>query len=886
MATTPSTQANFPIDNTWDMQKPEDRVLIISKILEDSPDAQAKFSSIAQNDADESVRCAAIRRLLSLDDLHRLRKTSGLVKATATQQLLEILAGKIPSNYEDTERIEQIRKLSPTEIKQVGLLAKCKAAGNEALSVINEAEELADLCLFAISVHVRKNAAIKIHDKKLLKVLREKVKNKDKTVYKILDQRLCSDEDNEAKKLLAVAEQSLQLSKTPEKPAPPAEPELNSKQLKVKQSLIPSIEKLTDAVTPSTESKSRHKKLSVTKNSGAKPSKKEIKKEELDLSLDELELESKKISHQNTSRLKALSNAIGRHKKIKAHPGESTNERLDALGESIKEKLHKNKIHQEQLQSSTTALFELLKKALDDGKSRDALPTWDKIQGNINNTSGKIYSELQKASNAYKDKLNELRDWKTFASTEKKKELIEHMKHLIDSKMHATDKSKHIRKTHSEWKSLGRSSQNESLWKQFKKLSDQAYEPCKEHFKKRKLQMAENLKNRRGICDRLENELKEIALESVNISTLNKLLSNGDLEWKKYAPIEQSKIKTLQKRYYAAVNQFRKIRKNTLRDNSDKKRECINHANALIALEDRQKAMTEAKNLQQKWKKLGPTSFKEDKKYWEDFRSACDKIFEKRNQESSEHKQKLEKNEKILSQLLKSMEKTFSLNDVDFRKSRNDYQAIAQEFTTSLNPQLKKSRTRFLDQFNGLKRKIDSRFKSLPDKKRQLLIESLTSKSNFLKAIESELLLAADDDQFITCKNSVDTEIWNKLESCKLSEYDDSLQARLDQVLSTNNQNDFQTLLADCEIKVRALCIELEIRANIDTPKDDQALRMQIQLDQLKNGFGKMKPDNKENTRYAQEAELKGYCLGPLKEPAETELVQRLDGAIKKLLTY
>jgi hypothetical protein len=147
-------------------------------------------------------------------------------------------------------------------------------------------------------------------------------------------------------------------------------------------------------------------------------------------------------------------------------------------------------------------------------------------------------------------------------------------------------------------------------------------------------------------------------------------------------------------------------------------------------------------------------------------------------------------------------------------------------------------------------------------------------------------LLAADDDQFITCKNSVDTEIWNKLESCKLSEYDDSLQARLDQVLNTNNQNDFQTLLADCENKVRALCIELEIRANIDTPKNDQALRMQIQLDQLKNGFGKMKPDNKENTRYAQEVELKSYCLGPLKEPAETELVQRLDGAIKKLLTY
>ena len=44
------------------------------------------------------------------------------------------------------------------------------------------------------------------------------------------------------------------------------------------------------------------------------------------------------------------------------------------------------------------------------------------------------------------------------------------------------------------------------------------------------------------------------------------------------------------------------------------------------------------------------------------------------------------------------------------------------------------------------------------------------------------------------------------------------------------------------------------------------------------------KPDHKENTRYAMDAELKSYCLGPLEEKAQQELFARLQGAIKKLM--
>ena len=91
-------------------------------------------------------------------------------------------------------------------------------------------------------------------------------------------------------------------------------------------------------------------------------------------------------------------------------------------------------------------------------------------------------------------------------------------------------------------------------------------------------------------------------------------------------------------------------------------------------------------------------------------------------------------------------------------------------------------------------------------------------------------------------------------------------------------------LAKENESILRSLCIQTEIRANIDTPAQDQAQRMQLQLQQLKNGFGQLKPSAKENAKHAMEIELESYCLGPVEKESRLELSQRLQAAIKKLL--
>lgn len=590
-----------------------------------------------------------------------------------------------------------------------------------------------------------------------------------------------------------------------------------------------------------------------------------------------------KLSFKNTVMLYELRGHLKRAKKSLPEIEEALNNNVSEMLVRIELLLDKNKDFQEQLNKSTQLLLEELNSALEAGKSEIALPLWDKIQGNISNTSGKICAELHAAANKSKTKIDELRQWKVFAATEAKKKLLTQMQHLIDSKMHASDRSKSITAMHKEWKAQGRSEQNEELWKEFKTLSDKAYEPCKEYFKQRKQLMAENFKNRRALCDDLEKEITELSKETVNISTVNKLLKKVEEEWKKHAPVEQSKIKSLQKRYYELLNNLRKLRRVEMRDNAKAKQDCIVQAQKLASLEDNKQAMREAKNLQQQWKSIGPTSFKEDRKYWDEFRAACDKIFEHRNQEAKQLQSDLKACEENLNATLLQLEALTSLDDEEFRASRAQYQTLAQKFSNDLDPRLKQQRKALTDQFNSIKRKIDTRFKALPDKKLLKLKENISIKLSLLEKAESELLKGNSADGFNDAKTKLNASDWNALNGVGNDALDKLLQSRWQNLCQLKNHKAYLAMLKEQTQLFHKQCIDLEIRANMESPEADQSVRMEIQLAQLKNAFGKSKPDRAENRAHAKRIEIESLCWGPIEASELEPLTARLSAAIARL---
>ena len=865
--TTASNPASPLIDNTWLNQDSAQRLVTIEKIDPKEPGTAEFFLKVAQEDEYEAIRCYAIARIIEFSALEQLQNIGGTVKESAQQQIYRLVAGILESNHSEIERIEKLEHLPSNGVKQVALITKLKTIGSLAVAQVAQNEDLADICLFAASVHVRKSAAVKITDIQLLKEVLAKVIGKDKTVTKTIASRLELDSNDDSEKNSGSTKTEPKAKKdkaTPEAADKPADSKIKKAESPEK---IKSIEKSEKAEKPE------------------KVEKVEVPLVEPSIEFEAAEKEAVKLSYKNTSRLFEIRSQL---RKLQARLVDTDTElatKIETLQTGVAEKITKNNEYQEQLKTKTEELLTSLAEALEAGNSENATQCWDKIQGNISNTANQVRAELLKKSNVHKEKIIELRDWKIFASTEKKKELIIQMQHLIESKMHASDRSKNISKMHKEWKTLGRSSQNEQLWKEFKKLSDLAYEPCKDYFKERKQLMVQNLLKRREICESLEAENKLLIEDEgePDISKLNKLLSDAEKDWKSHAPIEQSKIKGLQNRFYETVNQLRKLRKSKLSVSSKQKQELVGQAIELSKHEDNKHAMNEAKRLQQEWKKIGPTSYREDQKYWQDFRAACDAIFNKRDQASTELREDLKKIETRLGEILAALDAIAKKDDSSFRESRASYQDLAQEFSNSLDPRIKSQRKRLLDRFNAAKRQIDSRFRALPDKRQQQMMQAILEKATTLQNIEKALLGESDAEKFSSLQLSFDSDAWDTADKSGNAEIDTLLNARHSAVFSAKSNSELAKQCKQSEDTFRQLCVQAEIRASVDSPADDKALRMKFQLEQLQSGFGQAKPEPKQSLKYAMSTELHSLTLGPLDESIRDIFTARLSEVLQKL---
>ena len=74
----------------------------------------------------------------------------------------------------------------------------------------------------------------------------------------------------------------------------------------------------------------------------------------------------------------------------------------------------------------------------------------------------------------------------------------------------------------------------------------------------------------------------------------------------------------------------------------------------------------------------------------------------------------------------------------------------------------KKQRSRLIDQFNHLKRNLDFRFRALPDKKSQILLERILAHTQFSDRVERQLLTGAED--FSEVKARFEAEAWQQLD--------------------------------------------------------------------------------------------------------------------------
>jgi len=460
-------------------------------------------------------------------------------------------------------------------------------------------------------------------------------------------------------------------------------------------------------------------------------------------------------------------------------------------------------------------------------------------QGTLANISKKLKSVQQKLDSLEKSRaqqhegkvhllvgrLNELRDWQSYAAMPKKQELCEKMQRLIGSDLPPKELSDAIHELQTQWQTLkgGGKEEEQKLWLQFKEAADKAYEPCKQYFGQQREVRTENLRQREKICSELElfaasYDWASLGNDSANWKSVDKIIETAKQEFHRFSPVDHKYQKSIKERFDAALKPLIEKLRDIQKKHEGEKQQLIASAQKLLELPDVQAAIEQAKNLQQQWKTVGITRPREDQKLWQQFRIACDGVFARRNAQREEAQETLKQDLVKADDICKKIEDLASLPDSELQKSRDQYQTLRQTFQ-SINNLHKEKQKRLFSRFYQACDRYQDQVGSIKKRQQQSSLQEAFRKAALCEQLESGASVDVIEAQWKS-----DLVLGSDIESSLNKRYANAQKI-------SRGEGSHNT--AENEKQLRTILIRLEILLDKGSPEEDKALRMNYQLSQL-----------------------------------------------------
>ena len=556
---------------------------------------------------------------------------------------------------------------------------------------------------------------------------------------------------------------------------------------------------------------------------------------------------------------------------------------LAKLHNLFSEKKNNIRQQQKQLNRSVKDSLNTLEKHIDEGAIKPADQSLRQINQHLKQLPPNEASTHQKRLRLLLDRLQELRDWHGFATLPKKNELCEQMEAIAAADDITPERrSKRIKELQDEWKALNKAdpASAHELWGRFKQAADKAYEPCKEHFHELSQQRQTNLQKRVELCEQLESYFQVLKDQSdIDWKSFQKILTKAKQEWSFYAPVNRAENKPVQERFNAVLAQLNGLLNQEYSHNVEQKEQLIKRAESLISDDIPPREATEqAKELQKHWKQVGLTPYKEDQKLWKKFRSVCDELFKRRDDEAQEFKQKQQGNVEKATELCNTL---FSLSEgkpETLKQSQQKVKELQAEFAeiSSLPKEhANKLQKRFSEGVERFQKALKQAAIYASEQQWIHLREKLAISQHIEQATWSESFDSLDIDSLKTAWNDA-----TDLPKVK----QDAFNQRFEQALNAYQEQKASLLPNKDELleQHQLLCIRIEILAEIPSPAEYQQQRMSYQVARLSEGLGQNNSD-KDLITQANELEVEWLTLTKLPNETIEPLTERFYQAHKKI---
>ncbi len=242
-------------------------------------------------------------------------------------------------------------------------------------------------------------------------------------------------------------------------------------------------------------------------------------------------------------------------------------------------------------------------------------------------------------------RVQELKDWRTFATHPKREQFLVEMEKLAAEPLEPTLQAERIRELRQAWKDLGpvTNHNDRRLFDRFNHAAEIAFKPCREHFDAQAAARKFNLEQRRKICADLEGYLDGMKWDHADWRAAERILYAAREEWRKFHPVDRSPGRKLEVQFDALTARLHEKLKTEWDRNAAAKQTIVDEAKAIQAAGgDPRAAIDKIKALQQRWRNIGIVPRRIDQKLWKEFRAACDAVFEQREAARTEQRQVFE----------------------------------------------------------------------------------------------------------------------------------------------------------------------------------------------------------------------------------------------------
>ncbi len=507
--------------------------------------------------------------------------------------------------------------------------------------------------------------------------------------------------------------------------------------------------------------------------------------------------------------------------------------RADALSSSRTEEL--------------TRLIDSAAEAIDEGALRPATDALSRARVLLQTLPTQGREAQGRALQQESARLSELRDWQTFATTPKREALCDAIQRLADEPLEPPDQSERIKALRGDWNRLGPVSgrDDHALAERFNRLAEQAFEPCRAYYAQQAERRNSNLAERVKICNQLEDYLDSTNWSSADMKAAEKILRAARGEWRRFHPVDRNPGKPVEERFEKLQDRLHALIKAEWDANLQLKRKIVDEAEALAASEaEPHERAQAAKALQRRWREIGITPRGPDRKLWQQFRSACNAIFEARGAAE-------EATSQAISAALDAADALLSEFERDLAKT-SPAEAEAEILTAF--------RRRFgelppLPAREG--RQFSRRFEELTRSYRALLHQ----KSRYEERAELDRLRALDEE-------TTERELAHpSAESTDKAPSDPIVAERLRRAGDAIPRE-----------ALRTLAVRAEIAAGAESPADDRELRLKLQVEEMNVGMG--------SQRRAQDPleMAREWCACGPKDGSCSELRQRFFDALARAL--